>query len=270
MTVGSWPSGALPVGRLAVRLREPTGADQLLLIGPDDAALDTMAAPVEAMLALVERIVVDPGGGNIPWLTLPAVDLAAAALMIRRGWLGDRVAAETICPRPGCREPIDVAFRLSDYLEHHRPRRFRGLQDAGGGWMTLTGGDVSFRIPTIGDAFTATRERHSTMWMFAQCIRPSDPPAAVRRRVDRALNAIAPRLEDYVAGQCPACRGSVEMFFDPVSYVWAELRDASAELDTEVHELAMAYHWSEASIMGLDRRRRHAYATMVRGEHALT
>jgi hypothetical protein len=91
----------------------------------------------------------------------------------------------------------------------------------------------------------------------------------VRRRVERALAKIAPRLDDQIGGRCPACGELVQMFFDPISYVVAELRDASIGLYADVHELALAYRWTEQAILALDRRRRHGYVAMVRGELAL-
>ena len=59
------------------------------------------------------------------------------------------------------------------------------------------------------------------------------------------------------------------MRFEPISYVLAELRDACGGLYAQVHELAFAYHWSEQTILALDRGRRSAYIEMVRGELAL-
>ena len=53
--------------------------------------------------------------GQIDWHALPAVDLAAAALLIRSSWLGNTIRTETICvPAADCGEPIDVTFGIDD------------------------------------------------------------------------------------------------------------------------------------------------------------
>jgi hypothetical protein len=254
---------SLPVSGTWLEFREATGEDELIL-------LDNEQPAVETVWALLQRVAMDPGGGEIPWLELPAVDLGAAALLIRAAWLGDRIITDTSCPAAGCGERIDVAFRISDYLAHHRPRPFRGLTEREGGWLGLAGTEVSFRIPTIGDLLAAAHEPDAAGWLNERCIRAADAPSAVLRRIDRALGAITPRLDGDVGGHCPACGRAVELFFDPLSYVLAELRDASVGLYGDVHELALAYHWPEQAILALARPRRQRYVEMVRGELVLT
>ena len=253
---------SLPVSGVRVRLREPTGEDELIALAPGADAAPTM-------LELAERLVRDGGGAALAWSELPAVDLAAAALLIRGHWLGPRINTETICPAAGCGEPIDVSFLIDDYLEHHGPHRARAVTPRDDGWLAIDGIDVSFRIPTVEDMLGAALAPRGEDWLAARCIRPQSAGTALTRRVERALAVIAPRLDDHVDGRCPVCGEHVELFFDPLGYVLAELRDASTGLYADVHELAFAYRWSEASILALDRRRRHGYVAMIRGELAL-
>jgi hypothetical protein len=253
----------LPVSGIRLHLREPTGEDELV-------AREQADRPAATILELAGRLARDDAGRPVTWLELPAVELAAAALLIRSTWLGERIHTETLCPVPDCGEPIDVTFLISEYLDHHRPGRFRGLLERPDGWFGLAGSETSFRVPTVEDLITASREHRDANWISERCIRPADAPPAVRRRVERALERIAPRLDDLVVGRCPACGADVELFFDPISYVTAELRDVSAGLYADVHELAFAYRWSEASILALGRGRRHSYVAMVRGDLALT
>jgi len=253
---------SLPVSGTRLLFREATGGDELVL-------LDNGRPPTETMLALVSRVATGPRDREIPWLELPAVDLSAAALLIRAAWLGGRIITDATCLAAGCGERIDVAFRISDFLAHHRPRRFRGLTDGEGGWLGLAGTEVSFRIPTIGDLLMSAREPDGAGWLNERCIRPGGAPGAVVRRIDRALGVIAPRLDGDVGGRCPACGRAVELFFEPLTYVLAELRGASAGLYGEVHELALAYHWPERAILALSRARRQRYVEKVRGELAL-
>jgi hypothetical protein len=253
-------ASVLPASGAAVVVREPTGGDELLVLesaGPDAATA----------LALATRLATDPGGRALDWPALPAVDLGAAALLIRAVWLGRTIRTEALCPAPGCDEPIDVAFAIPAYLEHHRPRAFRGARACAPGWFALAGTEMRFRIPTIGDLLAARGEGRGTL--LERCVRPTDAPAALRRRVDRALEALAPRLDGGLQGTCPACGHTVELRFEPIGYVLEELRDASSGLFAELHEVAFAYHWSEEAILALGRRRRRGYVELIRGELAL-
>jgi hypothetical protein len=253
--------GVLPASGTRVLLREPTGEDELLLLQGAGSAPATT-------LALATRLATDPSGEEIDWPALPAVDLGAIALVIRASWLGNTVRTEALCPAAECDEPIDVAFGIAAYLDHHRPRRFRGAVEAEPGWFKLSGTDVRFRIPTIADLLAAL-EGAGPATMLERCVLPADPAPPIGRRIDRALDALAPRLDGELEGTCPACGQTVDMRFDPASYVLEELRDAAAGLFAQVHELAFAYHWSEQAILGLGRRRRHGYVTMIRGELVL-
>ncbi len=253
----------LPVSGVRLQLRDATGEEQLLV-------LTAAGSGAETVVALLERLAHAPGAEAIEWYKLPAVELAVAALLLRRSWLGERIHTETVCPDSECGEIIDVSFFVSDYLEHHRPRPRRGVRSLEDGWFGLDGETVAFRIPTIADLLAAEREERDGDWLSTRCVRPHDASGRQRARVERALAAIAPRMDDHLSGRCPACGKTVELFFAPVEYVLAELHDASAELFADVHELALAYHWSEQSILALDRRRRQSYVGMLRGEVALT
>ena len=239
--------GTLPTSGRRVVTREPAGADELIL-------LEDVGSPTETMLALAGSLVT----GVENWLELPAVDLAAAALLIRRVWIGNTIRTDARCRAPGCGELIDIAFAIDAYLEHHRPRSFRGISECDTGWFELAGVDVRFRIPAVADVLAGPE-------IVERCVRPA-ASAGVVRRIERALEALAPSLAGELAGVCPVCGATVELRFEPIDYVLAELRDASTSLLGQVHELALAYHWSEPAILGLDRRRRHEYVELVRGE----
>lgn len=255
-------AGLLPVSGVALYLREPTGEDEQLV-------LSDSTSPSAAILALASRLASDAAGAPLDWPELPAVDLDATALLIRGAWIGERIQTETICPRGDCGEAIDVAFGVSEYLEHHRPRHFRGLERHESGWLGFAGSELRFRVPTVADLLEVLQDPAGSRALSARCVRPTRPPAAAARRISRALERIAPQLDDEVSGVCPACGARVELHFDPVGYVLAELRDAASELYGDIHELALAYHWSEDAILALARRRRASYVAKVREEIVL-
>jgi hypothetical protein len=253
-------AGVLPVSGRPVWLREPTGEEELLV-------LESAGPAAATTLALATRFATDPARRSIDWPALAAVDLSAAALLIRSMWLGNMIRTEALCPATGCDEPIDVAFNIPAYLEHHQPRRYRGVSEDETGWFVLAGTATRFRIPTIADLLESLNGGGAAT-MVERCVQPPDPAAHVARRIDRALEALAPRLDGELSGTCPACARSVDLRFEPMSYVLEELRDASNDLFAQVHELALAYHWSEDAILALGRRRRQSYVAMTRGEYA--
>jgi hypothetical protein len=241
--------GTLPTSGVDVVTHEPTGLDELIV-------MEGAGSRVETMLALARRLV----RGVADWSGLPAGDLGAAALLVRRTWLGETIRTDARCAATGCGERIDIAFDIDTYLEHHRPRRARGVTVTEPGWFVLAGSDVAFRIPTVADLTEAPEA------LVERCVRPSIPELRTLLRIERALEALAPPLAGELAGVCPACGAPVTLWFEPIDYVLAELRDASTSLFEHVHELALAYHWPEPAILALGRRRRHGYVDLVRGE----
>lgn len=258
----------LPVSAIELVVREPTGQDELYVA---ETALD----PVSALLGLAARVARTAAGAEVDWAGLPASDLDAVALTIRQSWLGDVISTDARCPDAACAVRIDVAFAIGDYLRYHRPRRApRGVQQSVGaaaesGWFTLTGTDARFRIPTVGDVLAARDAEDPDAELLGRCVEAAPLSRAVARRLDRALSALAPLLSEPVGGSCPACGQQVELRFDPLSYVLAELRGAFAGVLWQTHAIAAAYGWPEEAILALPRRRRARYASIIADERSV-
>ncbi|HMD91019.1 MAG TPA: hypothetical protein VKG80_00100 [Trebonia sp.] len=252
----------LPVSGLTLRVREPTGADELVVLEP-------ARSPVATVVTLADRVTTGAAGETPAWAELPAADVGAIALTIRQAWLGERISTDTSCPGPACQERMDIEFTIPAYLAHHRPRRYSGVQ-AGqeAGWFELAGPAVSFRLPTIGDLQAAATSADPERCLRERCVRPAAVPAAVARRVSRAMTALAPSLTETITARCPACGGDDLLRFDPVAYPLAELRDAAGGLYEEVHLLASAFGWPEDTILALPRGRRIRYADLIRRQRA--
>lgn len=250
----------LPVSGFMLAVSEPTGEDELFV-------LETTLAPLPAMLELSRRVVSAVPGGRLDWPRLPAADLDAVALLIRRAWIGEQIRTDVICSRPGCEERIDVSFRIEDYIEHHRPRRPRGVAAAAEeGWFELSQTTVRFRIPTVADVLEVTSEDSPAQALTERCVDPAEIPRSLAARLHRALSALAPSLDDLLGGTCPACGQEVTLRFDPLTYTLRELRNAFSGIHLETHALASAYGWPEATILALPRARRRRYAGLVADE----
>lgn len=247
----------LPGSGDGLAIREPTGADEFFVV-------ETVLAPRPAFLELARRVGTTAAGGPVDWAGMPATGLDAAALLIRRSWIGDVIRTDAVCPGAGCQERIDVSFGIGDYLEHHRPRRPRGVTEAAGdGWLTLAGTTVRFRIPTVADLLDAASGDLPAETLAGRCIDAPELSRALARRLDRALATLAPSLDDLVGGTCPACGHEVTMRFDPLAYTLTELRNAFSGIHLETHALASAYGWPEDAILALPRSRRSRYASLI-------
>ncbi len=248
----------LPVSGLEVRLREPTGVEDMLLL--EATVFDTHLA-----VSLLAKIVTSPDGSDVDWTDLSLTDLDTALLLTRRMLLGERIRADAICPSEGCGASIEVSFYIRDYLAHNAPRQPRGVQsDAEPGWFQFKESAISFRLPTVADQLAIAHHPSPKQALIQRCIRPSDLKARQVRRVENALEAIAPSLAGTLQGKCVECRAEVEIFFDPQQFTLRELRNQAAFIYEDIHLLAFYYQWSEAAILALPRHRRMQYAETLR------
>jgi hypothetical protein len=250
----------LPVSGLEVSLRPLSGAEELLLL--DAREYDTWLTL--RLLAGVARLA---DGAEVEWDALTLTDVEALLLLLRQAVFGDWIRADLSCPTEGCGARVEVAFRVSDYLDYHRPRTPRNVEAAGeAGWFRLRGAPVQFRLPSGGDQMVAASRENPTRELVRLCVNPPELSGRLLRRVEAAMGALAPSLADGVRGRCPNCGASIEIIFDPQHFCLRELRGQAAYLYEDMHLLARHYHWSEAEIVALPRHRRIQYVEMIRQE----
>jgi hypothetical protein len=247
----------LPISRWRVEVRQPSGHEDLLL-------LESRSLDVRLALDLACRLASTPDEGDPDWAALPVPDLDALLLLVRRGVFGDRVRGVSRCPDDRCGASVEVGFEIGDYLAHHRPRTPRGAEaDTEPGWFRVAGGTVRLRVPTVADLLAADRAGLPERALATACLRPAGLSSELRRKAERALEALAPSLVAEIAGACPECASPIAVEFDPLRYVLRELRDQAVYLFEEVHALGVAYHWTEAHILELPRSRRRRYAELA-------
>lgn len=271
---GALPSGlgsiarfTLPVSGIGVSLRPPTGLEDLLLIEcrDDDAAA----------LALAERLALAEDGSAIGWAGLAATDLDALVLRLRQALLGDRIRSDLHCRGEGCGSRVDISFGIEAYLAHHRPKhpavqgrtwRVLACTDEPG-WFRLAprGSEPAarFRLPTVADQMEGARQSDPETALAQRCIRADRIAAPLRRRVEAAMQAMAPPLSAELQGRCPDCGAVVAARFDPRRYCLRELRDRARFVFEDVDVLARRYHWPEHSILAMPNGRRASYVELA-------
>jgi hypothetical protein len=263
--IGGVPAArfALPVSGTVVSLRQPTGAEDVLLAehDPEDPAL---------VLLLAEQLgFADPAAY---WAELPVPDIDALVVRLRQAMIGDRVVADLTC---ACGQRVDVSFSLETYLAYHQPNtpaaKARGWAAAPvtdePGWYELRTGTaepIRFRLPTLADQIAAGVVADPAAALAARCIRPPLPPRAMRARVEAAMAALAPPLAGPIQGRCPDCAATIEARFVARTYCLTELRDRARFVYDDVDTLAERYHWTEQAILTLPHARRAGYAERAR------
>jgi len=241
----------LPTSRLYVTVRSPTGMEELLLREAD--ALD-----VGLSLMLISRLVQMGDGSTFDWGDLPATDAEALLLRLRLITLGDRVNATAECASTQCAAKVDVSFRLGEYLSSKKARTKRDVERIEPqGWFKLTGENVRFRLPTCADQVAFDHEQTPDTTLIRRCIEPANISSRLRRKVESAMEAMAPRLSQLMLGCCPECKAVIRFYFDVHSFVLQELRNHAGTVYQDVH------------LLELPRARRLQYVDMIRDQEAV-
>jgi hypothetical protein len=82
-------------------------------------------------------------------------------------------------------------------------------------------------------------------------------------QIDDAMAEADPLVDFRVRAVCPDCSAVGELAVDLEELMLKRLRRARARLLSEIHRLAMAYHWSERQILALPAWRRQDYLALV-------
>ena len=225
-----------------------------LVLGGDGPASDT-ASPDPALLS-----------------QLTVGDRDVLLLRVRQLTFGESADLVATCPRIECGAPMDIPLDI-DALCAEAPgaQPERELQVGGVSlWLRpATGADQgAVSGLALDDPPAAAREmaRHCVVEATDESGRAVDPSALTADILDAAGDAVAaldPHADITLALQCPECG---EGFSTPL--VAADLlRDETVirrrELESNVHLLALHYHWSEAEILAIPSSRRRRYVTTL-------
>jgi hypothetical protein len=256
----------LPVSGRTVAVRQPTGAEDVLL------AEQSVEDPALA-LVLAERLgQADP---PVDWAALPVHDVDTLIVRLRQAVVGNRVIAEIACTSPSCGERVDLSFGIDAYLAHQRPRQGQVKRrhwqaeraaDAAD-WYVLRArdaGDVRFRLPTLADQIAVYEQPDAAAILAARCISPGGLPARQRACAEAAMAVFAPPLAGPLQGRCPHCATPIVARFEARLYCLQELRDRARFVYDDIDALAERYHWSERAILTLSHTRRTNYVERVR------
>lgn len=140
----------------------------------------------------------------------------------------------------------------------------------------LTQDGVSMRLrlantQDVMDAAAAEDLPTGRHLLLARCASPVDDdgrtgpaPEFMSEAALERLDAMHEAAEITPTLACPACEAQQAVHFDVAEFLWVKIRHAAQRLLDEVHELAWAYGWTEAEILGMSSARRNAYLDRAR------
>src|SRR2546421_447823 len=220
----------LPVSGMEIMLQQPTGNEDILLLE---------ASAHEITIELIAHLASPLNGSTVEWDSLCVTDLDALLLLLRQMIFSDLICTDIVCPAEGCEKRIDISFHISEYLAHHRPHPARGAEAVDeAGWFRLRNTPVSFRLPTGADQVAAAKTHKPERELIQRCIQPANISARLLRRVEKAMEMLAPSLSHDLQGQCPECGITITMYFDVRQFVLSELRNQATFIYEDVHLLA--------------------------------
>ena len=190
-------------------------------------------------------------------------------LNLRIGAFGSSLHCETTCP--ACTTRLEMSLDARDLLVA------APVNDPSDFMLSDEAVTVRFRLPDSTDlaaCWTETGEPLDAARVIGErCTEVVATAGDTSRPV-----AISNRLRDHVAERmaaldaqadvvfdlhCVACNHRWQSPFDPAAFLLSEVDAYAARLTLEVHQLARAYGWQEASILAMGATRRRRYLSIL-------
>jgi hypothetical protein len=201
--------------------------------------------------------------------SLTVGDREALLLHLCRHWVGERLECVVRCPR--CGEWLDVEVGVADLLvdpyEEAAERHEATVEEGGEEWT------VRFRLPTGADqeAAIGASPQEAARLLLESCVdgvwrdgeRLEAIPSAVVEEAGALMSRLDPQAELMLRLDCAACEEPFRACLDAGAFLAHAVTSRRAELEREVHVLALHYHWSEAEILAMNSRRRGRYLELL-------
>ncbi len=203
--------------------------------------------------------------------SLLTVDRDFLMVQLDRLTFGDIRYQTMRCPLPECASRMDVEIDLSGVTTPERPRS-RELNFA-----LPDGHSIRFRLMVAGDqeALADVPSAERVAALLGRCVLGAGEEACgIHERIEpRSRTALAlaigeatPILDLALALVCPKCKTPFVHTYDPIRGLFGRIRRSRSELLTEVHHLAIHYHWSHKEILELPRTLRREYLEILERE----
>ena len=205
----------------------------------------------EAVLAVLA--LVWPQRAMTEWLGMPLGERNALLLEVRAATLGRRMDAVAECPK--CSALLEFSL---DVLELEKQLEAQCAEvEANSAKSGVRPANTEDLIATRG----AVSEVEALAILVARTVEASAANAdgVAMEKLER-MNAAAEIRVELACTECPAI---VVMDLDIAQFLLKEIASAARRLMTEIHELALAYGWSERAIANMSAWRRATYLEML-------
>lgn len=242
-----------------VRLRQLVGHDEKFIAELSDMPLHLR------ILAFLKRVASFEEGETATLLRKLSIgDRVALMLHVRRLELGDNLDCTISCAK--CGKGMSVMLSAAKLLGTRNPERSPTYD------IEASGFNLRIKLLTAldQDMLLNAREGEDLIQTLARsCIAGSDQPLPeklpdeVIRAIGSKLEQIDPLSDILLALSCPECGHKFSASFYVEDFVLRELGIGQGDIDSEVHWLALHYHWSENEILSLPLRRRRKYISLI-------
>lgn len=168
-----------------------------------------------------------------------------------------------------CEEHFDVCFRQSELPVKTANNQFPECT------LNTSIGTVIVRVPTGADQeiIAQCQTDEEALWILLArivSVVSEQGEASVNQSIEkltsgdidaieRKVESMCPEVVDRLISNCPYCDGENYLAVSPYTC----MEHSVDEVLLDVHTLASHYHWDEATILTLSRRRRHTYLQMI-------
>lgn len=256
------PGGLLVDGiRYQIATFRPiTGVVELAIEEAKDANESYPAFVTRVLSIAVESI------GSVPFSAEVARALSVAdrqVLLLRLSVLLGRDMHWLQPTCAGCGNRFDLSIKWSELPVVDAPADYPVFEGKLGDQpirLRVLTGAVEERLAGIEDDTAALRVLVEYVVDWGAKGSPQQLSKKALDEIERQLEDGSPAVADELASQCPYCQKEVRLELD----FSAGLFEGDSILE-EIHQMATHYHWSEAAIAALPRRRRRSYLEMING-----
>ncbi|MGK6355776.1 hypothetical protein ACMGDH_11205 [Sphingomonas sp. DT-207] len=217
----------------------------------------------EASVYLAALSLSEPSLETCAHLAIGERDVALAAL--HAAMFGRQLELAAVCPDCGTR--LDVSL-TTDALAIEADAPTAQVIDIGGRRFGVRPANSTDLAAIAGVADIKAARELLAIRCLVPLEREKSPAALSEAEVDAVAAALAkvdPASDPYVSLTCFECEARWDAPIDIARILASEIDAAADALMDDIHDLALAYHWSEDAILALAPARRRAYLRRLRG-----